>query len=76
MRALVYKLITFGDENSDQLCISILNSSLNLIAHCFTEGESHAVRINRETIKEYMWMMNEVCLQMVLTRFNAGTRVS
>ena len=58
-RAHVYKLITLEDENSHYCCVNSVNSSLNLIARYFTEGESHAVEMHRETIKDFMWMNNE-----------------
>ena len=58
-RAHVYKLITLEDENSDCGCLGSVNNALNLVARYFTEGESHAVRMRRETIKDFMWMKDE-----------------
>ena len=58
-RAHVYKLITLEDENSDYCCLGPVNNPLNLVARYFTEGESHAVRMHRETIQDFMWMKNE-----------------
>ena len=58
-RAHVYKLITLEDENSEYCCVAGVNNPLNLIARYFTEGESHAVRMHRESIKDFMWMKND-----------------
>ena len=58
-RAHVYKLIALEDENSDYCCLAAVNNSLNLVARYFTEGEGHAVRMHRETIKDFMWMKDE-----------------
>ena len=58
-RAHVYKLIILEDENTEYCCINPATSALNLIARYFTEGESHAVRMHKETIKDFMWMKNE-----------------
>ena len=58
-RAHTYELIIHEDEDSDYSCAGPVNNPLNLVARYFTEGECHAVRMHRETIKDYMWMKNE-----------------
>jgi lanosterol synthase len=55
----VYKLIKLEDENSDYCCLGPVNNPFNLVARYFAEGESHAVRMHRESIKDFFWMKDE-----------------
>ncbi|KAA8912435.1 terpenoid cyclases/protein prenyltransferase alpha-alpha toroid [Sphaerosporella brunnea] len=59
-RRHVYDLICREDENTLYCCLGPVNNPLNFIARYLTEGEgSHAVKMHRETLKEFLWMKHE-----------------
>lgn len=48
VRAHVHKFIALEDENSDYCRLATVNNPLNLVAHYFTQDESHAVRMRSD----------------------------
>jgi len=59
-RKHVYNLICREDENTEYCCLGPVNNPLNFIARFLTEGEdSYAVKMHRETLKDFIWVKNE-----------------
>ena len=74
MRAHVHKFIALEDENSDYCRLATVNNPLNLVAHYFTQDESHAVRMRSDY--QVLYVNEGLYLRMVRMGCNSGTRVS
>lgn len=57
---LVKELIVCEDEDSDYTCLGPVNNPLNMLVRYLDDGpDSHAVKMHRNTLEDYLWMNRE-----------------